>query len=387
MEKKINVVEILKDCPSGMELDCTMYEDVFFDYVDELNIIHCYIQHETHKTSITFNQHGTPNSDIKSKCVIFPKGKTTWEGFQRPFKNGDIIFKGNYVTIVSHIESNGRIWYHCWYNTKYKDCKFKNDFGIGDINDGNKVRFATEEEKEILFQSIKDNGYCWNEETKTLEKLPKFKDGDIVSSGADLISIFKGIKDGMSGSLHSYVSLQNSWNLVIDSSCWTLKNIRLATEYEKQKLFQAIENNGYKWNSETKTLEKLVTIFKVGDKIKLKNVYAEKFNDFNTRKITEIKHSHFILDDEKAMSLSNQYLYELVPNKFNITTLVPFESRVLVRDTDHYEWEGAVFGRYDGNTFFTIGGVDWKYCIPYEGNEHLFGTINDCDDFYKTWEK
>ena len=42
----MNLVEILKQCPSGMELDCTMYEDVYFDYVDKLNIIHCYIKHE-----------------------------------------------------------------------------------------------------------------------------------------------------------------------------------------------------------------------------------------------------------------------------------------------------------------------------------------------------
>ena len=31
--EKINIAELLKDCPSGMELDCTMYEDVYFDYV------------------------------------------------------------------------------------------------------------------------------------------------------------------------------------------------------------------------------------------------------------------------------------------------------------------------------------------------------------------
>ena len=30
--EKINVAELLKDCPRGMELDCTMYEDVCFDY-------------------------------------------------------------------------------------------------------------------------------------------------------------------------------------------------------------------------------------------------------------------------------------------------------------------------------------------------------------------
>lgn len=34
MENKINVAEILKNCPQGMELDCAMYEDVKFMEVD-----------------------------------------------------------------------------------------------------------------------------------------------------------------------------------------------------------------------------------------------------------------------------------------------------------------------------------------------------------------
>ena len=29
-----------------------------------------------------------------------------------------------------------------------------------------------------------------------------------------------------------------------------------------------------------------------------------------------------------------------------------------------------------------VGGCA-RYCIPYEGNYHLLGTTEDCDDFYK----
>ena len=29
---------------------------------------------------------------------------------------------------------------------------------------------------------------------------------------------------------------------------------------------------------------------------------------------------------------------------------------------------------------------NWNMCIPYEGNEHLHNTTNDCDDYYKNWE-
>jgi hypothetical protein len=33
--EKINVAELLKDCPKGMELDCTMYENVYLGEVSE----------------------------------------------------------------------------------------------------------------------------------------------------------------------------------------------------------------------------------------------------------------------------------------------------------------------------------------------------------------
>ena len=50
----------------------------------------------------------------------------------------------------------------------------KGVFALDGYNDT--ARFATEEEKQKLFKAIKDNGYKWNAETKTLEKLvkPKF---------------------------------------------------------------------------------------------------------------------------------------------------------------------------------------------------------------------
>lgn len=30
MNEKINIAELLKDCPSGMELDCIIYDDVCY---------------------------------------------------------------------------------------------------------------------------------------------------------------------------------------------------------------------------------------------------------------------------------------------------------------------------------------------------------------------
>lgn len=283
MEQKINIAELLKDCPTGMELGCTMYEDVYFDYVDELNNIHCYIQQEFNKTSVIFNQDGTPTSHTKSKCVIFPKEKTTWDGFQRPFEDGDVV-------ISDH----------------------------GDIH------------------ISKDNSssYCC--------KRQNYFDATITT----------------------YVKFD-----------------RLATEEEKQKLFDAIKDNGYKWNAENKTLEKLIKPkFKVDDKIKLKGgdeigIILQAVDYFYIIKIK---------NNIQCWSIEEQDNWELVSNKFDINTLKPFD-KVLVRSDNSDVWECDFFSSYNpkcSNRFHCIGAW-YNICIPYIGNEHLRGTTDDCDDYYK----
>lgn len=61
----------------------------------------------------------------------------------------------------------------------------------------------------------------------------------------------------------------------------------------------------------------------------------------------------------------------------------PFE-KVLVRDDKDGRWTPDIFGyKNTGNSEFkyiTCGGFCWKYCIPYEGNEHLLGTSKDPED-------
>ena len=158
-------------------------------------------------------------------------------------------------------------------------------------------------------------------------------------------------------------------------------NMRLATEEEKEKLFKAIKDNGYKWNAETKTLEK----FKVGDRIK------HKYHKREIYTIAALQNNHYILDDnDYALPFESQDQYELAPDKFDFSALVPFESKVLVRDSQSTKWLPAIWGFYneDGCDYHyeVVGGNSFSYCIPYEGNEHLRGTTNDCDDYYKNWE-
>lgn len=174
--EKINIAELLRNCPQGMELDCTMYDNVYFKCIREHAAypIVCYtIDSKGNTEEITFSWYGKYALLDTAKCVIFPKGKTTWEGFVPPckFKEGDVVVC-NYGNIhLLHTEDSS----YCAFRKRWN-----NKLDPTTTTSVKVVRLATEEEKQILFDAIKENGYKWNAETKTLEKLPRFKVGDRV---------------------------------------------------------------------------------------------------------------------------------------------------------------------------------------------------------------
>ena len=50
--------------------------------------------------------------------------------------------------------------------------------------------------------------------------------------------------------------------------------------------------------------------------------------------------------------------------------------KVLVRDNNEEEWYANYFSHYKENDGYPYACIDcgYRYCIPYEGNEHLLGT-------------
>ena len=89
--KKINIAELLKDCPKGMELDCTIYDNVEFEGISDNKDWPIKISVEGYPEVL--NPYGCISYKDYAKCVICPKGKTTWEGFipTYKFKNGDVV--------------------------------------------------------------------------------------------------------------------------------------------------------------------------------------------------------------------------------------------------------------------------------------------------------
>lgn len=297
-QKRINVAELLRNCPKGMELYSPIFGEVYLDKIRPHLAVVVTTDKEQGDVKEEFLYDG--RYGMNGECMLFPsKGKTTWEGFHRPFKDGDIVFYNDTIAIFKE-----------W---------------------GDKTLFRTYVTKYLCCDSLIDIN------------VPLFG---------------KSVR----------------------------KEARLATEEEKAKLFQAIKDNGYNWDSETKTLEKLAK-FKVGDKIKLKNS-PNKFVGIVTQTFAD--GSICINDYSWVIKYEDQDIYELVTDKFDISTLKPFD-KVLVRDTNEQVWVADFFShkvekQLGGYTFACVGHYP-DQCIPFEQNEHLRGTTDDCDEFYKVWDK
>lgn len=385
MEEKINIAEILKDCPKGMELDCTIWENVVFDHIDMKSDYPIYIKKMGGEKEY-LTEDGRFNFDLGAKCVIFPKGKTTWEGFQKPFKDGDVVVSksGCWIGIVKSYNVcdetyNVYVAFENWggnYINILVDIKLE------------MYRLATEEEKEKFFKAIQDNGYQWDHKTKTLY-MPEFKDGDVCTgkvNGNLVIFIYKNRINTTLVKSHFVLYVRVGF---CKNCCIALKaeEIKFATEEEKQELFKAIQDNGYRWDADTKTLRVVGKLGKL--KFKVGDVVQDK--EGNKVKITEIVHECgcYLYKTEIDNEIGKIYFdedndWEVVQNKFDITTLKPFD-KVLVRQDDELKWVIDFFGFPKEGCYYTTGNHAYVQCIPYEENKHLLGTTNDCDDFYKNW--
>lgn len=160
----------------------------------------------------------------------------------------------------------------------------------------------------------------------------KFKDGDIVATmSGSQVFILKRMENNEKG--YCYIGYSLDYNKFFPAGKWSFS--RLATEEEKKKLFDAIKLNGYKWNAETKTLEKLVK------------------------------------------------------PKFDPKTLKPFD-KVLVRNCNVESWRSQIFSHIlEGGVQYPYLCINnpYKYCIPYnDKTKHLVGTNEEAPEYYRYWE-
>ena len=212
----------------------------------------------------------------------------------------------------------------------------------------------------------------------------KFKIGDVIyNESYDFISIYKGHNTRFAVSYVPYLKVFNRGINLNSSVNIEEFKCRLATQEEKEMLYNELQKAAHFWNNETNSLEKYK--FNIGDKIQnktTKQIYS----------IYDIKHDKYKVKENIQCYLFTEYQnqYELYQEKFDITTLKPYD-KVLVRHFNTSVWEPQIFSHLDTNLkhnsykFVIVGFCSMPQCIPYEGNEHLVGTTNDCDEYYKTW--
>lgn len=280
--EKINIAQLLKDCPKGMELYSPLCGDCKLYSVNDYNIT---IEIPNRDSLIILRHDGT--YCVNGEIMLFPKCKTTWEGFVPP-------------------------------------CELKKE---------------SEDER------------MW----KLIKKYVHYNISDIALN-ADHITREQ---------LESWLEKQSK-------------------KPRSKSAFEAInEEKVDNQNCVKPTTDKIKPKFKVGDRIRHR--VTNKDDVYEIERVYD--NSYGLVGFTWMIYMKYQDQYELVPNKFDINTLVPFESKVLVRDNKQQYWYPAIWGCYNSDSGYphiVIGGA-FKYCIPYKGNEHLLSTTDDCNDFYKTW--
>lgn len=190
MEKELNLVEILKDCPKGTKLYSTIHGEVEFEKI---------IIDDTFPIKFTFKVEGKNSNSIyaasvsidgkyatkyNGECILFPsKDQRDWSKFKVEPEMVDGEF---YYCCYSHNKKENSFIFiykkHLLYKTKcyvaLNPCisvLFENDLITNNNENLTELRKATVEEKQQLLDFIKIKNYEWDADKKVLIKIePKF---------------------------------------------------------------------------------------------------------------------------------------------------------------------------------------------------------------------
>ena len=324
MEEKINIAEILKDKPKGIRLYSPIFGECTFCCIREDTNDICVKKHNGMK--VFFDSKGLYSN--LGEVMLFPsKEMRDWEKLS--WKKGDVLVcyegKNPYYTIFDGFENNtyqtfnGKFAYD-----SYEDKWYQNECNLSTTT-FHKLSLA---DSEIYITKIEERFFGkMNLETLEIEKHTEFKDGDVLfvkCKDSAFIEIFNYFKDD---DLYDHAALSTKLQAIdICGNCpiskYEIVEIRLATDSEKQQLFEALAKKNKVWNAEKK---------------------------------------------------------QVVDLKIKWMALKPFD-RVITRVDDNAIWAANIFSHIDQNgEYVTIGCIaGYPYCLPYnEETAHLLGTTDD----------
>lgn len=249
MEENINIAEILKDKKNGLRLYSPIFGECAFCYVREDTNDICVKKHNGVKEF--FDSKGLYYNT--GEVMLFPsKEMRDWAKFS--WKKGDVLQNNDHSTqvIFDSFISDTYKMIRCKYWLKINN---GNEKFIIETNVFTKEYFKVNEETRQCYINEIENRLCGklNLETLEIEKQLEFKDGDIVVTDAipsmwisKCIFILKGDLNTGENRANSYVFFNINNNRINYDVLDTIerdRNIHLATDSEKQQLYDAIEKN------------------------------------------------------------------------------------------------------------------------------------------------
>lgn len=325
METKINIADILKDKPQGTKLYDWLHNiDVELDTIsttDTETVVWC--TNETNNNTTChrgYSEFGTERGYPDGLQILFPsKEMRDWAKFS--WKKGDVLAngEGDYCVFKEFAHSSCQTSKAVF--VKRNKESIHSDSCLLDTKDWYKASHSC---TATYINTIeKELSGKLNMETLEIEKAqPEFKDGDIVAlvvRKCTHIAIFQSRQEAYIG-FHA-VLCQNDELLLEKPFREDVGDIelRLATDSEKQQLFDALAKEGKAWDAEKKQIVDLKP------KVELK----------------------------------------------------PFD-KVLVRDFGSQAWQVSLFGYKDSDFYYCCNGCGWNQCIPYnEETAHLLGTTGE----------
>ena len=326
MKAKLNIANILKDKPSGTKLYADAFGEISLERVKVNEVISIFVKT---KRPISYSFYSNGSYTKEGEPILVPsKEMRNWSKFA--WKKGDVLVSNDYSTEVI---------FDKWYDDTYTNFYGKHRL---DSEDKNKILYYKESLCATARYSLEDRdaaqtyintieerlGGKLNRKTLEIEKKPEFKDGDILHSDETEYSdetIFIAKISGRVIGTYAYIDLFDECVMMRNDTFKKseINAIRIATDSEKQQLFDALAKEGKAWDAVKKQIVDLKP------KIELK----------------------------------------------------PFD-KVLVRDGKDEIWEPAFFFRnrseHNVYKYQTVGGKLRVYCIPFnEETAKLIGTSND----------
>lgn len=335
MEEKINIAEILKDKPQGTKLYDWLYNiDVESDTIsttDTETVVWCINETDNNTTCHRgYSEFGTVRGCSDGLRILLPSKKMRdWSKFA--WKKGDVLVNDVDVYIIferffddTYCSFVGK--YYLWKENNDTEHFYKNERLL--TSDFQK---AGKDAAQTYISTIEERlGGKLNRKTLEIEKTqPEFKDGDIVFMKgikselfANCIFILRSeYKDGDERAFYyAFYNADDKYTLDEYGNTKVHYSLRLATDSEKQQLFDALSKKGKRWDAEKKEVANLKP------KVELK----------------------------------------------------PFD-KVLVRNSKSDKWRANLLGYIDKDEYYHCVYANWGYCIPYIGNESLLGTTKDVE--------